>query len=72
MVHRKHVSDDVSKSLAIYSLQLLSSFDYHILFLTGYIFVIILHLRVPYVDLVNTVNFISVTWEKDPMTFVGK
>ena len=25
---------------------------------------------VPYVDLVNTRNYISVTWEKDPMTFI--
>jgi len=25
---------------------------------------------VPFVDLINTVNFISVTWERDPMTFV--
>ena len=28
--------------------------------------------RVPFVDLVNNINFISVTWEKHPMTFVGK
>ena len=25
---------------------------------------------VPFVDVVNTVNYISVTWEKDPMSFI--
>ena len=26
--------------------------------------------RVPFVDLTSTVNYMSVTWELDPMTFV--
>ena len=60
------------KSLAMYSLQLLSLFNYHILFLTCYTIVLVLHRRVPYVDLNNTVNFISVPWGKHPMTFAGK